>query len=167
MCPIDWCAFTWEAFATLVTGVAVVGGAYVVGARQTKILDRQVALEEHKARADLFETRFAVYRQVREAMSLAITPEDGLWRPPEPMFEEAFDRARFLFRQEVIEALEAVRISLEAVRVARIKCAMAMKDTRVDPSPHQEALAAARDHLIEQRQSLPELFGVEMRSSHP
>ena len=37
-CPmIDWHAFSWEAFATLMTGVLAVGAAYAVGRRQLSI----------------------------------------------------------------------------------------------------------------------------------
>ena len=75
MTLIDWGAFTWEAFATLATGLAAVAGAVWVGSRQmniayaqtrislkqTAILDRQNRLEESKLRAELFDRRMLVY----------------------------------------------------------------------------------------------------------
>jgi len=40
MCGIAWCAITWEAFATLATGVLAVGAAGFVGWRQEAGLHR-------------------------------------------------------------------------------------------------------------------------------
>ena len=60
MCPIYWSAFSWEAFATLATGLAAVGGAVWILMRQQLSLDRQVELQELKLRSDLFDRRFVV-----------------------------------------------------------------------------------------------------------
>ena len=73
MCSIAWCSLTWEAFATLLTGGLAVGAATVVGVRQLAISRRQIALEEHKFRVDLFDERFAVYEFVRKWLGFILT----------------------------------------------------------------------------------------------
>jgi hypothetical protein len=70
---IAWTDFSWEAFATLATGIGAVVAAIVVGLRQagisdrqSRILERQVGLDELKLRSDLFDRRFAVYEATRK-----------------------------------------------------------------------------------------------------
>ena len=55
---IDWCAFTWGAFATLVTGLGAVAGAVTIGLKQ-------VRLQGLTVRSNLFDRRFTNYEAVR------------------------------------------------------------------------------------------------------
>jgi hypothetical protein len=50
---INWPAFSWEAFATLATGLAAVASATYVAVRQGRILSKQNELIAQQARDDL------------------------------------------------------------------------------------------------------------------
>lgn len=84
---IDWNAFTWDAFATLITalvGLLAVGGAIYVGikqagiakaqteiaGRQTAILHRQVELEEVKLSTTIGILRSMPSTKTTESSSL-------------------------------------------------------------------------------------------------
>jgi hypothetical protein len=47
---IDWAAFSWEAFATLATGLAAVGAAIIVGYRQIGLTSRQLDVLSEQAK---------------------------------------------------------------------------------------------------------------------
>ena len=115
MAQIYWEQFTWEAFATLTTGAAAVAGAVVIGLRQAKIADRQskilsrqVALDELQLRSDLFDRRWAVYEATREflgeIMRHAAEPNQEIQRK----FLLAKNEAEFLFQPAVGERLQDV-----------------------------------------------------------
>lgn len=125
MPPMTLDYLSWEAFATLLTGVLAVGAAIYVGTKQTQIQTKQVLiqnrladLEEFKLREALFEARYAVYNASRKW--LVATLKYG--RPPYPTkdleeaqrelehkladeFLDALDRSRFLFPPGVRETL--------------------------------------------------------------
>lgn len=122
---------TWEGVSTLVAGFLAVGGATIVGLRQTGIMKKQVAIarrqtdiqeglaniEGLKLKSDLFDRRFEVYDAVRRWLSFIV----GEARSPRPTradgdegacldrFLVAWDRSRFLFRPEVYRRLEELR----------------------------------------------------------
>ena len=105
---IYWSEFTWEAFATLVTGASAVGGAVWVGIRQsgishrqTQILDRQVRLEELSLRADLFERRFVVYEATRKFLAEIVAHADKPTPEVEREFVIALNESVFLFNGDV------------------------------------------------------------------
>ena len=62
---IVWNQFSWEAFATLVTGLAAVCAAYRLGKKQIAIQEAQIRIQEQSLKADIFERRFQVYGRVR------------------------------------------------------------------------------------------------------
>lgn len=121
---IDWQEFTWEAFATLLTGLAAVVAAVIVGlrqaaiqreqvavaARQTKILDRQTALAELTLRNDLFEKRHDVYRATKNLLIKAV--QNGGWVSYNDSIRHDFliamDKATFLFRPSVKNDLQVI-----------------------------------------------------------
>lgn len=131
---------SWEAFATLATGIAAVIAAAFVGLRQAKILERQVEIQEAqtaiqdrqvailerqlgvenlRVRHDLFDERMRVYESFRAWLSdILVTgrvPPSG--SALEVGMADALDRSRFLFGPDVHPALERVRklsVSLEA-----------------------------------------------------
>lgn len=121
---IDWQGFTWEAFVTLLTGLAAVVAAVIVGlrqaaiqreqvavaARQTKILDRQTALAELTLRHDLFEKRHDVYRVTKNLLIKAI--QNGGWVSYNDSIRSDFliamDKATFLFRPSVKDDLQEI-----------------------------------------------------------
>ncbi len=125
MPPMIFDYMSWEAFATLLTGVLAVTAALIVGTKQTQIQTKQVLiqnrladLEEFKLRQALFEERYKVYNASRKW--LVATLKYG--RPPYPTndlseaqrelehkladeFFDALDRSRFLFPPGVREVL--------------------------------------------------------------
>jgi hypothetical protein len=110
---IQWEAFSWEAFSTLVTGLAAVLAAWSIGKRQVgiaekqaDILKRQVLLDEFKLRTDLFERRFAVYDATRNYLSLLLRDADRPDQEPMVRFLLGMDQARFLFKDEVHARLD-------------------------------------------------------------
>lgn len=132
---IDIYSFTWEAFATLITGLAAVAGATFVGLRQINIsesqvkiadkqsliLKKQVDLDELKFRADLFEKRFAVYEATRNILIQAL---EGSKRPAnddkrQMNFLIAKDQATFLFRPSVGDDLQIIWIKICASQAVR------------------------------------------------
>ncbi len=71
---------SWEAFATLITGISAVGAATYVAMRQQEITERQVKLAELTLRSDLFSHRFDVYEVTRKFLGHIVahaTPPDG------------------------------------------------------------------------------------------
>lgn len=91
MSSIDWSAFTWEAFATLVTGLAAVCGATAIGfrqirtqteiangqadiarrqsdimGRQTEIMGFQAEVERATLRASIFDRRLLVHKSISD-----------------------------------------------------------------------------------------------------
>ena len=105
---IDWCAFTWEAFATLMTGFLAVGGAFLIGLRQMKIQAKQVELQDLALRSDLFERRYSVYERVREFTILAMSIVENQDRETEQHFLIARGEAKFLFDDAVVSGVDEI-----------------------------------------------------------
>jgi hypothetical protein len=178
MAAIDWSRFTWEAFATLVTGGAAVGAAWWVGRRQvgiadrqTRILDRQAGFEEMKLRTELFERRHAVYEATRQFLAAIMTTADEPKQPVQHDFLVAMDQARFLYRAEVYDQLQ--EIWKRACSFFAIKSTMKAQYestgayAQADVNGEYEALLWVNTKL----ETLSEVFGEELRlgatSSHP
>ena len=105
---IDWCAFTWEAFATLVTGLLAVGGASLIGFGQMKIQEKQVDLQDLALRSDLFERRYSVYERVREfVVEICQTADSPEWETQQNFFV-AKGEAKFLFDDKVVEGVDEI-----------------------------------------------------------
>lgn len=117
------CEFTcisWEAAATLITGLAAVGAAGAVGWRQTEIMNEQAKiqrdqlliedamrkLEGLKIKTDLFDRRMAVY-QVANRWLFAWHLYGEVSTEQELQMLQAKDQAEFLFRREVWNAMIA------------------------------------------------------------
>lgn len=117
-CPITWCAFSWEAFATLFTGVSAVAGAVWVARGQTKIQKRQTEMQASALRSDLFDRRFENYESIRDFLSTFLrAPEEINFRNNEKFFI-AKREARFLFSKKVWKGLE--EIWLECIDLSSI-----------------------------------------------
>jgi hypothetical protein len=124
-CLIAWCDFSWEAFATLFTGLAAVGGAICVGLkqvaisrRQTAILERQVKLQAQSLRSDRFDRRYRVFEETQNLI-LGVFGPDGdapSYETSRP-FLTAMGEARFLFDESVVIGLEEIRDRLGQLRV--------------------------------------------------
>jgi hypothetical protein len=115
MPAIYWTAFTWEAFATLASGLAAVAAAFTVGRRQvaiadrqSKILDRQVALDEMTLRSELFDRRFAIYERTRALLSAVLVHDAPAEDPVVRAFQVALNQSTFLFRPSVCAHLGVI-----------------------------------------------------------
>lgn len=105
---IDWASFSWEAFATLATGLAAVIAAGIIGFRQSQIHDRQVALQEQELKVSLLEERLSVYDSVHDFFGYTLThgrPADGSY---ERNYQMAMVKARFLFSDDLNDFLKQV-----------------------------------------------------------
>ncbi|SFK71710.1 hypothetical protein [Caulobacter sp. UNC279MFTsu5.1] len=105
---IDPYSFTWEAFATLFTGLVAVAGAVVIGLRQTQILGRQVALAEMDQRIALFERRFKIYDDANLFLNHMIAFAGFPPKPIEDRFRASALEARLLFPSKVHDDLWAI-----------------------------------------------------------
>ena len=105
---VDWCAFSWEAFATLATGLAAVIGAYSLGRRQIKILGRQTALQESQIKVAVFERRMDVFRAVEKLIHGVFHDGGPVSYELERGFVIAQQEARFLFANDTNDFLKEV-----------------------------------------------------------
>lgn len=108
---IDWSAFSWEAFATLVTGVAAVVGATIVGLRQVGIQKRQADIQEKQVEiarlevaASLFDRRMEVYSSVAMVAGSIMSGTDPTVAMRIDMLK-AMDRSYFLFKEEAVKKI--------------------------------------------------------------
>ena len=181
---IDWTGFTWEAFAALVTGLAAVVAAVIVGLRQagiqlaqarisskqTDILNKQVQLEELKLRNELFDRRFDIYQKSQAfivALSMIETPFNV--QPSLMGFITSMDTARFLFHERTgIAMLALYKESLE-IQAAYDGLNTAKAGTE-DVAPFAERLRTGKATLQKiyngLHESFPELWLAEIRT-HP
>lgn len=177
MCSIDWCAFTWQAFATIFTGVAATGGAVLIGSRQLLINREQVRVAEGQARiasaqamtarmaqrSSLFDKRYAIYTSIqdyhRNSMSSIVDDSTDF---SSAGLHTALDKAKFLFpiavREAIIRALDAADDYAETTIDLRDNGAFeSLNDPR--RKVRSEKRKVARSRLTE----LTEAMGDEMR----
>lgn len=179
MCSIDWCSFTWQAFATLITGFAAVGGATFVGVRQhglakeqARIADRQATtattaahVAKLKLRADLFEKRMEVYLAVQEYLRAALsTNQDKIWDAT-PNLNRQLIRAQFLFPSIITAEIELAITESDELYDARIE----KNEARVageDVTSKINALRPLRNKLRDRLKGLASTLGDEMKLYH-
>src|SRR5690606_10330340 len=111
MPPIYWTEFTWDAFSTLATGLGAVIAAVIVGLRQagiadrqtsishqqTKVLAKQVDLDELKLRSDLFDRRLQIYYYTGRYIEAQMTNDGAPDVETRNDFLLSMNSARFLF----------------------------------------------------------------------
>ena len=105
---INWSGFSWEAFATLVTGFLAVLGAVVVGLRQAAILRKQADLQERSVKEALFDRRYAVLERTERFLGQILQRGDRSDQEVERDFLIAKGEARFLFGNTVTEGLDLI-----------------------------------------------------------
>lgn len=105
---IYWTAFSWEAFATLVTGLAAVFAAYRVGQRQTAIQKNQVSLKEQGNKIALLERRLKVYEAVHTFIIEAIGSLGSIPAEKERDFKAAKLHAQFILSETIDTFLNEV-----------------------------------------------------------
>ena len=155
---IDWCAVTWEAFATLVTGFLAVGGAFLIGRMQMKIQEKQVGLQDLALRSDLFERRYSVYERVRDLIILAMRLVENPDRETEQKFLAAKGEAKFLFDDAVVSDVDEIwekKCELDAL-LGDMRNIYATTGKNCDD--HSERKLVALNWFDKRLKSLPELF---------
>jgi hypothetical protein len=169
---INWSAFTWDAFATLLTGILAVGAAFFVGRRQVEISNKQNSILSEQARlsaltyrSDLFEHRFEVYDATSRFLGTIIAHADRPDVEVERRFLIALDRSKFLFAPEVTESLRT--IWKEACAFSATKAQMQANYNRTgsygDGMPQKELEQITKLH--ERLENLSDTFGLELRLS--
>lgn len=184
----QWNALDWNdlatlsgAAATLIAGLGAVIGATMVGLRQAGITERQVeiaanqhALERLKVRQDIFDRRLKVYEHTRTWLAYILAHGATPSRAKEPAtvegFAEAWDISRFLFKPDVHNSLETLR--LMAIDLDYHE-AMTINPVRTDPdggvTVSEEDHPASATRLMmgfrDAMQNLSEMFGSELQLS--
>jgi hypothetical protein len=167
---MEWLPFTWEAFATLFTGMSAVGGAVTLGIRQMRIserqneiLTRQNWLGELTLRSQLFDRRMEVYEAVRAYIVQIATHA----APPDREFEQEFFKAasasRFLFSAGVDRNIDQIWRKANGFRAlwTTMRHTFETEGHYGDGNPEREGeyLRWFMDRLA----TLPEVFGDEIR----
>ena len=102
---INWSQFSWEAFATLVTGALAVAAAWWVGRNQIKIQHRQIKLIENDLKIQLLETRTDCVNDMREIyhawMQNAKLTLEEMYK-----FHKLLERAQLLFPPQISKKLD-------------------------------------------------------------
>ncbi len=168
--PIYWTGFSWEAFATLATGLTAVAAAWWVGQkqtaisrRQTEILARQVDLDNSRLRSELFDKRFEVYQDIEGVIS-EVARQGG---PPDwehqRRYLAAMHRSKFLFRAEVVDALGVIWKTCCAGFANYSEKTASYAQTGVYGQDHIEKDYQFKIWISEILGSLPEVFGDELK----
>lgn len=173
---IYWDQFTWQAFATLATGFAAVGGATFVGLRQHDLIRYQASVAERQAataesaaqvarlklRADLFDKRMAVYAAMMAYLRAALsTNTEKIWDET-PRLAEQLVYAQFLFSNDITERLKLAVNECDTLHDAKLE----RKEGRAAERDVTDLSAQIRLHRKELReliQNLAETLGSEMK----
>ena len=156
---INWCAFSWEAFATLATGLAAVVAAWRVGRKQVMILDRQTAIQEQTLRSELFDKRFHVYRQARALLEYA---RFNIQPAPEELhnaYLQGMLESRFLFDDKVYSHLVKLRSDVSNFD----RAAMELQDEMLTKNRSREiecraAITKIHKSFADELEELPSVF---------
>lgn len=183
MCDIDWCSFTWQAFATLTTGVIAAGGATIIGIKQVGISRKQAmvaegqkevaaaqaetaraALEVAKAqaltarlaqRSNLFDRRYAIYETLIEYSHTSMSGDVHALIAMNTKIVDSFKKMKFLFPKSVQTEINEHMEQAE-------ECSNAVMSRLSDPAKGAEA-KAARKKLHQSILTLADRMGEEMQ----
>ena len=186
MPPMNLDYLSWEAFATLITGIAAVVAAYRVGRRQVEISARQAdiqerlaGIEETKLKQSLHDARFQIIYATRRWRTATI--RDGV--PPyfnkklegtqleielkwADEFLDAVAASAYFFKSEVHDVLWKMWLSGEALTAQRLT-----KDGQLVDIPQTEKSIKARDEAMAYLKNvgpkLDEIFGDELNLATP
>ena len=159
---VDWCSFTWEAFATLATGLAAVCAAWWIGRKQTKIQIAQVDVQRMTLRAELFDRRYEVYEFTRIFLNKINTVyQDDIVDLREDWvrnFLSAMQKSKIIFSRAVFDGLD--QIWRKAVEFSALKEEMGeiYREEGHYGAGNPERKRIAMTWLFDQLEKLPELF---------
>lgn len=129
--PIDLASFSWDALATLITGLAAVAAAAILGWRQTTILASQAAVQRYDLIAKLFDLRSAAYYEVRSHLSWVVAHAAMPTADQNAAFFQAVEKCRFLFPEDVYQHVRYIDRRLDAYYRARSQ--MMRRERRGEP----------------------------------
>jgi hypothetical protein len=177
-CVIDWCGMDWQAFATLFTGVIAVGGATIIGVKQTTIARRQVEIAERQTaiaeaqaasaesqsltakmaqRADVFDLRFGVYSEIEKFIGTSLSGDFDQLTALDRSLKEALQRAQFLFPQSVRDELKIAFALADECALINSESQLALSDAR------KNRRRVLRKKLREILRTLAKTMGEEIR----
>lgn len=104
---------SWEAFATLFTGVLAVVAAFVVGLRQQKITERQTEFERQRLRYDLYDRRYKIYDRTRSVLGQILFPRSHIDADAYFEFREVIRGAKFVFDDDMGRFLDLIWVSID------------------------------------------------------
>lgn len=160
---IYWDRLTWEAFATLVTGLGVVIGATWVGLRQA-------ALQQRTLRLSLFERRYRIYRATGKWVGYILTTghipnrasnADADAQTREREFLDAVDESRFVFSPHVFDALEQMWLQGNQLHYHQ----SSRRQAGEDQATHIDAERRILDWFGQQAIRMAATFGDELKVS--
>jgi Zn-dependent oligopeptidase len=170
-CPIDFCAFTWEAFASLVTGIAAVSGAVWVGRKQVAIQEKQVELKTQSLKSELFAKRLENYESVRDFMNSVLRTPDVIDDQLLNRFFVAQREARFLFSPNVYQRLDEIWNLCAKLNALALQLNHEIKDNAhagVDlPQQKLAASLAVNDRYVTLHETYAEMSLEPMMDSPP
>ena len=159
-------ALTWDAVATLTTGILAVGSASLVAMKQVAIVRRQTLLQELSFRGDVFDKRMKVFNAVRAYMRMMMSTSSNDYDTSADAvaFIEAAEEARFLFSKKLYLELSSIR-----TLAAEIHGSISQQGWEfTDPRVRDEAIVVTERRKVEMRRryhALPALFDAEMHIS--
>lgn len=184
---VDWAAFSWEAFATLLTGALAVGAAIWVGRRQfqimnrqieisskqTEILERQSGLDELALRADLFDRRWAVYDATSRYVQIVMDGGRAPTRDENAAYREAIAQAKYLFSPAAFDRISEIAVKMGELGHVQERLARLVAQLRPGTNPDEKWLAEMRfledqkrylvSYMMDAPHQLPHMFGDELR----
>jgi hypothetical protein len=142
---VDWCSFTWEAFATLATGLAAVFAAYLVGRKQSQIQADQLEIERLALKSSLFDRRFEIYT-ITEAFVEGVVSGNGHLPPSaNGAFWSGRRKSRFVFRKTVFDGLDEIYVKAVELERVTIENTSAMQSKK--PKAELLELKAKKEEL--------------------
>ena len=164
MPEIEWSDFSWEAFATLIAGLAAVSGAVVVAIRQQKILKYQATIERLKLRSETFDRRWEVYRTTAEWLLDWWNGEGAPNAELKKEFAWSVEKSKFLFRPVVHEKLRDWQLKRQRIEMLNMRAGR--KNTSdEDWIKIQKEQVEIADELQHAFSEIGDLFGEDMRMS--
>jgi hypothetical protein len=153
---IYWSLFSWEAFATLLTGVLAVGAASWVGWNQLQLQKRQTRLIENDLKIQLLEKRTICVNDMRDIhyawMRNAKLSNEEMFK-----FHKLMEQAKLLFPARVTQKLdEAVSATFWSEQLRRRAYDLSHTGDKASADSKLEQSFAEEDKVF---RLMPELLG--------
>jgi hypothetical protein len=171
---INWAAFSWEAFATLLTGVSAVIAALIIGYRQIGLVARQVdlqaqqarlgeeaaardhALKQQTLRLQLLDRRASLVEEIRRIwvqwmQDATLNDEDWV------ALRSVLHQAQLLYPKAIVDDIDAALRNLMLQKTHQDRASQYHSSGRADKAKeHLEKSFSADDKVVEVMESLLE-----------